>query len=239
MWIWTPKAAAAATVFLATTQAWAADPTTVECIAASEKSLALGGQNKLRSARDQLLICVSASCPTDIRKECGRRVDEVNVAIPTIVFRANDPTGNELSSVKVTMDGEVVAEKLAGTAIALDPGPHTFTFETQGQPALTRQILVHEAEKERHEVVQFGPSRPSLPAQQPSASSAPVASAVPPSSPLPPEGQIRPSPGAQRVAHRRLYCGGRWRCRGRARGRRGRARDRAEEHTLGRVHPWG
>jgi hypothetical protein len=149
-----PLAAAAAMTLAGTPRA--ADPTTGDCLAASEKSLTLRNEHKLRAARAQLLVCASRTCPADIRKECTRRVDQVNGSIPTIVFGAKDGAGNDLAAVKVTMDGEVITEKVDGTAISLDPGAHTFTFQAAGQPLLTKQIVVREGEKERREMIQLG-----------------------------------------------------------------------------------
>jgi hypothetical protein len=174
-------------VTLVAPSARAADPTTVDCLSASEKALALRGEHKLRGARAQLLVCASANCPADIRKECARRVDEVNASIPTIVIGAKDPTGNDLSAVKVTMDGEVLTEKLEGSAISLDPGAHTFTFQTAGQPLLTKQIVVREGEKDRREMVQLGNRPAPLPVPlpvKPVVVAVPVKPAPPPSKPL-------------------------------------------------------
>jgi hypothetical protein len=134
----------------------AAQPSTTDCLAASESSIKAGNEHKLRAERQQLLICAAESCPTEIRKECTRRVEEVNAAIPTLVFEAKGEAGNDLSDVKVTMDGEVLAEHLDGTALAVDPGEHTFIFETSGQLPVQKQLVVREADKERHEAVQFG-----------------------------------------------------------------------------------
>jgi hypothetical protein len=173
--------------FVATaTPARAADPTTSECLSASEKSLSLANEHKLRAARAALLVCASASCPKDIQKECARRVDETNSAIPTIVFGAKDGQGNDLSAVRVTMDGETISERLDGTAIALDPGAHDFTFQAPGQPVLKKQIVARQGEKERREMLQFG-KPPAL---------APVVAGPPP---VPPPDAPRPL-GAQRIA---------------------------------------
>ena len=125
--------AALASAAVAARPARAADPTTADCLAATESSLALRNEHKLREARAQLLICSAASCPADMRDECTRRVGEVNAAIPTIVFAVKDAAGNDLVAVRVTMDGQPIAERLEGTALSIDPGAHTFTFETTGQ----------------------------------------------------------------------------------------------------------
>jgi len=75
---------------LTTSLARAADPTTADCLNASESSIKLRSDHKLRAAREQLLVCSLAACPTDVRAECARRVEIVNASIPTIVFEAKD-----------------------------------------------------------------------------------------------------------------------------------------------------
>ena len=112
--------------------------------------------HKLRDARAQLLICSAASCPGDVRDECIRRVGEVNVAMPTIVFEPKDAASSDLSAVKVTMDGAPLAERLEGTALSIDPGEHTFTFDTPGQPPIQKQFVIREGEKDRRERITFG-----------------------------------------------------------------------------------
>jgi hypothetical protein len=134
--------------------AFAAEPTVADCLSASNESARLRLEHKLRQARDLLRTCVSDSCPAEIRAECTRRMDQVAMAIPSIVFAVRDGRDQrELSAVKVSMDGEVVADRLDGSAIDLDPGEHSFTFEAAGRPPLTATIVVHEGDKNRAEVV--------------------------------------------------------------------------------------
>ena len=150
-------AAVVATVLLTVpTPSQAADPTTADCLSANDSSISLRNEHKLRAAREQLLVCAAASCPADIRKECMRRVADVNAAIPTIVFEAKDASGRDLSGVKVSMDGQPLSERLEGTALSIDPGEHTFTFETAGQPNVEKRFVIREGEKERRERVTFG-----------------------------------------------------------------------------------
>ncbi len=138
--------------------AHAADPTTADCLGASEASVKLRTEHKLRDARAQLLTCAAASCPADIRAECSRRVELVNAAIPTIVFEAKDGAGNDLVAVKVTMDGRPLVERLEGTAISLDPGEHKFVFEVAGQAPVTKVLVLRESEKDRRERIVIGPA---------------------------------------------------------------------------------
>lgn len=137
----------------------AAEPTVADCLAATEASLESGNEHHLRTERTQLLVCAAATCPIDIRKECVRRIEEVNAAIPTILFEAKDATGNDLSAVKVTMDGVPIAERLEGVPLSIDPGPHIFVFEAAGHLAVTRRFVLRESEKDRRERIVFGAAR--------------------------------------------------------------------------------
>jgi hypothetical protein len=154
-------AVAVATAFALTAGAvQGADPSTAECLAATESSVKLGNDHKLRAERAQFLVCAAASCPTDIRKDCASQVESVSAQIPTIIFEAKDPSGADINAVKVTMDGEVLAERLEGTALSIDPGEHTFAFETAGQPPVTRKFTIQQAQKDRHERITFGTITP-------------------------------------------------------------------------------
>ena len=159
----------------------AADPTNADCLAASEASLKSGNEHKLRAERSQLLVCAAPNCPADIRKECSRRVDEVNAQIPTIIFAAKDASGADISAVKVTMDGEVLAERLEGTALSIDPGEHTFTFEMAGQPPVFKKLLIQEAQKDRREIISLGAATTTPgPGPQPTTGQPPSAPPPPP-----------------------------------------------------------
>jgi hypothetical protein len=173
----------------------AADPTIAECLGASERALSLRSSHKLRDARAQFVICAAATCPADVRSECQRRVTEVNAAIPTVVFEAKDADGNDLTAVKVSMDGQPLADKLEGLAISIDPGAHQFLFEAEGRTPIQKTIVINESEVGRHEQITFG-----KPPEPPPAAPAPVTptpaptAAVPPPPAPPPETAIRSSP---------------------------------------------
>ena len=133
----------------------AAEPTVQECLSANESAISLRKGRKLRAAREQLLTCAAASCPADIRNECVRRVDEVNASLPSVVFQANDSAGSDLTEVRVTMDGAPFADKLEGDALVVDPGPHTFHFESGAYKPVDRSLVVQEGGKARHERIVF------------------------------------------------------------------------------------
>jgi hypothetical protein len=139
--------------FVIESPANAADPTTADCLAASENSLALKNQHRLLDARARLLVCSASTCPADIRDECIRRVAEVNEAMPTVVFEVKDVAGNDVLNVQVTMDGTPLVSRLEGTALSIDPGEHTFSFASPGQSAVEKKLVIREGEKGRRERV--------------------------------------------------------------------------------------
>lgn len=143
----------------------AANPTTAECLGAADSSIQLRDQHKLRAARAQMLVCASSSCPAAIQTECLRRVDQINAAVPTVVFEAKDPAGNDLTNIKVDMDGQPLVDRLDGSAVALDPGEHHFHFTAPGGVVTDKTIVIHESEKDRHERVVIGTPLPATSAQ--------------------------------------------------------------------------
>jgi hypothetical protein len=126
------------------------------CIDANAKAQELRRDGKLGAARVELNRCVNRACPGMVRDDCARRLDEVDRVQPTVVFSAKDGDGNDISAVTVSVDGRKLAEHLDGTALAVDPGAHTFTFESSSQPPVTRRFVVHEGEKGRIESIVIG-----------------------------------------------------------------------------------
>jgi len=148
-------------------------PTVEECAALSEAGQELQTTHKLREARSKLVLCTSPSCPRPIRDDCARRVDQVEKDIPTIVFEITDGAGNDLTSVKITVDG-ALSDKGPGDPISLDPGPHTFRFAVTGMQPVEKTFVLDEGVP-RHEgiVMMPPPPRPSTsPVMPPPAESA-------------------------------------------------------------------
>jgi hypothetical protein len=137
------------------------NPSIGDCLSATEASTKLRSQHKLKASRAQLMVCSSATCPSEIRQECSHRMDEVNSAMPSIVFAVKNQAGKDVVAVKVTVDGQVVADHLDGSALPIDPGAHEVTIEAEGQPPVTESVIVHEGEKDRRETITVGTPGPS------------------------------------------------------------------------------
>ena len=70
-------------------------------------------------------------------------------ALPSVVFAADDGNGHELTDVKVYAGAELLAAKLDGRAVSVDPGTFDLRFERVGQPALVVSRMIREGEKSR------------------------------------------------------------------------------------------
>ncbi|CAN5335440.1 hypothetical protein BH09MYX1_BH09MYX1_17270 [soil metagenome] len=127
-----------------------------ECIAASEKAQSLRDEKKFTQTREQLLVCGRDACPAVIKKDCAEQLVDLDKKIPSVVVRAKDKTGNDIVNVKVTIDGKAGGDSLDGRAVQLDPGVHSFKFETAGEDTIEQKVVVAEGEQSRAVTVTFG-----------------------------------------------------------------------------------
>jgi hypothetical protein len=159
------------------------EPTKDECMDANELAQTLARAGKLRAARGHLLVCMASSCPGPVREDCASRLNEVQKALPTIVFEAKAPNGMDVVAVRVEMDGDRLVDRLDGTALTVDPGEHAFAFKVAGKPTVARRLVLVEGEKDRRERVIVGDSVPPSDrgprTQLPSSPPSPQASAWP------------------------------------------------------------
>jgi hypothetical protein len=141
-----------------------AAPTPHECAAASEDATTLQKQEKLGAAKERFLVCADAACPAEIRDECGHQLSAVNDAMPSVVFDVKDGAGNDVSAVKVTMDGAPLLDHVGASAVSIDPGEHAFHFEgADASQAVDKTFVVRDGEKNRHLDVTLG-GAPATPA---------------------------------------------------------------------------
>jgi hypothetical protein len=128
------------------------------CFAASENEIGLRKEGKLREAIKQLTVCAAPSCPAEVASECGRRLIELNKALPTIIVSATDASGNDVAAVTVTVDGAPFATSLSGLSLPIEPGSHTLRFAAGGAPMVERTVVIKQGEKDRHINVTLGSS---------------------------------------------------------------------------------
>lgn len=122
---------------------------TAACISAHVEGQRLDRAGALREAREALVRCSRPSCPSLLVQECAALLTEVDAAIPTVVFALSDAEGRDVADARVLEGGAVVAARLDGKAIALDPGEHTFRFERPGADPIAVTVVVREGDKGR------------------------------------------------------------------------------------------
>src|SRR5687768_18526547 len=125
-----------------------------ECAAAYELSQEKRKAGELILAREQLKICIRDACPSFVRNECTEWLGEVEASLPTVVLAASRGD-QDLDDVRVSMDGQPIADALTGAAIPLDPGTHVFRFELDGSPPIEQRVVVRVGEKNRRIAVSF------------------------------------------------------------------------------------
>jgi hypothetical protein len=138
------------------------------CLAAHEEALQLKTDKKPHAAQEKLLVCAKPECPTIVRKECTEQLDVVSAAGPTVVVDALDDKGQSDAAVKVSIDGAVVADKLTGAAINVEPGEHTFDFERASDgKKMQQKVLVVEGEKNHKVTADYQSLVPKPPPEAP------------------------------------------------------------------------
>jgi hypothetical protein len=126
-----------------------------ECLDAHVDAQQLRGAGKLRAAKEKLLACSAKACHSLVRVDCTRWLSEVSASLPTVIVAAKDSAGNDLSEVKVSVDGETLLARLDGKAIEIDPGRHKLRYEHEGSAPVETEVLVNETEKDRALSVTF------------------------------------------------------------------------------------
>ena len=124
------------------------------CPDSYEKAQEERAAGHLRSALVHLKSCIDPSCAKFIRDDCARWMDQVESALPTVVFAAQSK-GQDLTDVEVSCDGEPLMSALDGKAVPVDPGPHDFSFRAPDRNPVQRQIVIREGEQNRLIAVEF------------------------------------------------------------------------------------
>jgi hypothetical protein len=140
---------------LLSTPAFAADEKAA-CVEAASNAQSLRDAHKLVEARTQLLVCAAAGCPSVVQTDCVKWLAQVEAGLPSVVITAKDDTGRALFDVKVAVDGQPLASKLQGEALAVNPGVHTLHLQSADGLSVDQQVLVKEGMKNQDITVTLG-----------------------------------------------------------------------------------
>jgi hypothetical protein len=119
------------------------------CLSAYKNALELEQSAHLRQARELLLVCARPSCGNFLQQECTAKYLHLDDDIPSVVLLATDDTGTPRVDIRVTMDGELLAAKLDGVSLPVDPGVHEFSFSSDGSVFATQRILAVQGQRNR------------------------------------------------------------------------------------------
>jgi hypothetical protein len=159
---------------------------TNSCAEAYVRGQVLRNDHRLVEARDVLRDCAQPRCKDFIVRDCSAWLDIVQASLPAVVPVAVDDAGNALLEIKVSMDGAAFLSVIDGRSVEVDPGMHTFEFETPDGHKTEKTVMVPEGDKwVRVAVTLSAPAAvvappPPAPERGLPQSSAPVAKAVAP-----------------------------------------------------------
>jgi hypothetical protein len=165
-----------------------ADDEKAACVRASEQGQRLRDEGKLTKARDAFITCARSVCPAVVKKDCDGWLSDIEQSIPSVVVSAQDPGGGDVTAARVLVDGQLLAEKLDGRPLMVDPGEHTFRYEYPGAPPVEEKVVILTGQHNRVLKVKFGGPSSAVTPPPPSA----TATAPPP----PPVETSRPAPPA-------------------------------------------
>lgn len=119
------------------------------CVSAHRQAQVDRKAGRLKATKKQLAVCSSQACPTMITSDCTEWIVEVERALPSVVIAVTDAEGHDKRDVRVFVDGELVTERLDGSALPIDPGEHRLRFELVGSSPIEQVVIVREGERAR------------------------------------------------------------------------------------------
>jgi hypothetical protein len=129
-----------------------------QCIAASDQGQELRDNGNYRRARDAFAACARAACPALVRRDCAQWQAELEETWPSVIVSAKDERGDDLTDVRVFVDGEPLVAKLDGRPARVDPGEHKLRIEADGRPPVEQHLVVRAGEKNRVVEVHVAPA---------------------------------------------------------------------------------
>jgi hypothetical protein len=116
---------------------------------------------KLIEAKAAMRECAMSECPMMVQQDCLQWIQSIDEQTPSIVFSI-EADGKPVTGAKVTIDDREV-DASAGTAIALNPGPHTYVVSHPPYTPQSGALNVLEGQRYRVFTVRFEQQKPATP----------------------------------------------------------------------------
>jgi hypothetical protein len=139
------------------------------CIQSYESTQTLRKAGKLRDARAEAQKCAAESCPAVLSKDCQKWGGEIDALLPSLVFEVKSNTGQPLTNVKITANGQPLVDRADGAPVTMEPGEVKLHFESpdgQGLP-VDQTVTLKEGEKAKKVTVKLGGAPPPPPEKKP------------------------------------------------------------------------
>ena len=130
------------------------------CTAAHKAAEEREASGLLIEAKEVLLQCAQPSCGGFLAQECTTKYTQLDADVPSIVPLVNDVAGSPRPDVEVRIDGALVASRLDGRALPVNPGLREITFASDGRIFATQQIIAVQGQRNRTIAVVFHPVPP-------------------------------------------------------------------------------
>jgi hypothetical protein len=114
-----------------------------ECVRSSHEALRLRKAGKLVDTRAELVRCAQSDCAPAVRRDCERRLRELDAQMPSVVVTARDESGHAVTDGTVLVDERAIASGLDGKPIPVDPGSHVVAVSRAGT-TVRRTVLVRD-----------------------------------------------------------------------------------------------
>lgn len=135
-----------------------AAPSNAQCARAYEAAQEQRKSGQLSAARDNLRVCLRDECPDFIHTDCLTWHGEVQAELPTLVLSATSG-GRDLQDVTVSTKDKLLALRLEGQVIELDPGEYDLSFSASGMRPKLLRFVVARGERNRLVRVELVPLR--------------------------------------------------------------------------------
>jgi hypothetical protein len=126
------------------------------CQAAYKKAQKAEQEGELVTAKRFLRICAKAKCGVFLEHQCTFNYARIESDMPTVVPVATDDSGKPVVDMMLKVDGYILAERLDGHAVPINPGMHEFTFETSKGVVARRRIMILQGQRNRRLAVSVG-----------------------------------------------------------------------------------
>ena len=130
---------------------------------------------RLVEASQLFTKCSNQACGGFLWQECASSHTRLHASLPSVVPVVLDEGSDPLVDIQVQIDGQLVASRLDGLAVPVDPGQHELSFSTAAGVFASKTITVIEGEHNRPVAVVWPPAPMSPNAKAPAKASSPVA----------------------------------------------------------------